>query len=101
MRLKGIGGRFSMPINCWEFKGCGRESGGARASESGICPTTTELTLNGAHGGINAGRACWVVAGTFCDSLVQGTFAREINTCEQCDFYRLVKKEDPYILQIA
>ncbi len=90
-----------MAINCWEFKGCGREPGGVRASELGICPTTIELTLDGAHGGRNAGRACWVVAGTFCDSLLQGTFARKIDSCEQCDFFILVKSEDKNLLQIA
>jgi len=25
-------------LNCWEFKKCGREPGGEKASELGICP---------------------------------------------------------------
>ena len=90
-----------MPTNCWEFMDCGREPGGARASERGICPSTIDLTLNGAHGGRNAGRACWVVAGTFCDSLLQGTYARKISSCEQCDFYQLVRSEDQNLTQFA
>lgn len=90
-----------MNINCWEFKGCGREPRGARASELGICPTTIDLTLNGAHGGKNAGRACWVVVGTFCDSLLQGTYARKISSCELCDFYQLVKSEDQNLPQFT
>lgn len=49
-------------INCWEFKKCGRESGGAHAYDFGVCPAATEKRLNGTHGGKNAGRACWVVA---------------------------------------
>ena len=90
-----------MNINCWEFMGCGRESGGARAGELGICPTTIDLTLNGAHGGKNAGRVCWVVAGTYCDSLVQGTYARKIPSCEQCNFYNLVKSEGQNLVQFT
>ena len=90
-----------MAINCWEYFDCGREPGGARVSELGVCPATIALTLDGTHGGKNAGRACWVVAGTFCDSLLQGTFARKIDSCEQCDFYILVKSEGQNLLQIA
>ncbi len=25
-------------MNCWEFRKCGREEGGAKASELGVCP---------------------------------------------------------------
>ncbi|MBU0730747.1 MAG: hypothetical protein KKE17_06240 [Proteobacteria bacterium] len=80
--------------NCWEFKKCGRESGGAKASELGVCAAATEKRLDGVHGGINAGRACWVVAGTFCGGKVQGLFARKYDTCKECDFYKLVIKEN-------
>jgi hypothetical protein len=90
-----------MNINCWEYFGCGREPGGARASELDVCPATIALTLDGAHGGKNGGRACWVVAGTFCDSLLQGTYARKIDSCKECDFYNLVKSEDQNLLQFA
>ena len=90
-----------MPINCWEFMDCGREPRGARVDELGICPTTIDLTLNGAHGGKSAGRACWVVAGTYCDSLVQGTYARKISSCKLCDFYIHVKNEGQNLPQFA
>jgi hypothetical protein len=82
-----------MNLNCWEYKRCGREPGGERVEELGICPTTVEWTMNGAHGGRNAGRVCWVVSGTFCDSLVVGTHAREINSCVHCDFFQKVQSE--------
>ncbi len=29
-------------LNCWEFKGCGREEGGRNAHERGICPAYTQ-----------------------------------------------------------
>lgn len=83
-----------MKKNCWEFKKCGRELGGAHVKELGICPATTEKRLDGIHDGKNAGRSCWVVAGTFCNGEVQGTFATKYKSCEMCDFYRLVREEE-------
>ncbi len=65
-------------LNCWEFKKCGREPGGTHANDLGVCPTTQEMRLDGVHGGINAGRSCWVVTGTLCRGEVQGTFAKKI-----------------------
>lgn len=81
-------------VNCWEFMGCGREFKGSHVNEMGICPVPLEKRLDGTNGGKNAGRACWVVAGTLCGGEVQGTYARKFNTCENCDFYRAVKKEE-------
>lgn len=81
-------------LNCWEFKNCGREPGGSRTSDLGICPATQEHRLEGAHHGRNAGRACWVIAGTLCQGEVQGTFAQKYKNCEICDFYKVVKKEE-------
>ncbi|MCK4911970.1 MAG: hypothetical protein KAR83_10020 [Thermodesulfovibrionales bacterium] len=74
-----------MKINCWDFKGCG-------ARED--CQVYSETRLNGEHGGVNAGRACWVVAGTFCNGSVKGLFAKGISSCRQCDFYEHVNKEE-------
>jgi hypothetical protein len=80
--------------NCWEFKNCGREPGGSHIKEFGVCPVATEAKLHGAHGGTNAGRACWVVAGTLCRGQVQGTFAKKFESCEKCDFYVAVREEE-------
>ena len=80
--------------NCWEFKKCGRQPGGARAEELGICPVTIHGDLNGAHGGSNAGRACWVVAGSLCGGTIQGTFAQKLLNCWSCDFMKTVKQEE-------
>jgi len=83
-----------MKKNCWEIKDCGRELGGRNEKEQGLCPTSADDRLNGVHGGINAGRACWVVAGTFCHGEVQGTFARKLQDCSQCNFYKLVRTDE-------
>jgi hypothetical protein len=80
--------------NCWEFKHCGRQPGGRLAGELGICPASTYKDLHAAHGGMNAGRACWVVAGTFCGGVVQGTAAQKQHNCWVCDFFQAVKREE-------
>lgn len=81
-------------LNCWEFKRCGRQAGGSSVKELGICPASTEIRLNAVHGGENAGRACWVVAGTFCGGQVQGSFAKKFQNCEQCKFYNSVRQTE-------
>ncbi|MFC1523228.1 two-CW domain-containing protein [Thermodesulfobacteriota bacterium] len=80
--------------NCWEIMKCGREPGGEKASELGVCPVTQEEILHAINDGINGGRACWAVAGTMCFGYVQGTFARKIGDCLHCEFFELVKQEE-------
>ncbi|UCG79458.1 MAG: hypothetical protein JSV21_03135 [Nitrospirota bacterium] len=81
-------------LNCWEFKKCGRQPQGEHVHDLGICPAAVEERLDGEHDGVNAGRACWVVAGTFCGGKKQGTFAEKYKSCEQCDFYGAVHDEE-------
>jgi hypothetical protein len=81
-------------VNCWEFKKCGRQPGGLHETDLGICPATVDRRLNGVHGGTNAGRACWVLAGTMCGGKIQGTFAQKYENCEACEFFKTVKKEE-------
>lgn len=80
--------------NCWEFKKCGREKGGVKTGELGICPASIEPRLNGLHGGRNGGRSCWVMGGTLCGGKVQGSFAAKLGNCLKCEFYQAVKKEE-------
>jgi len=42
-------------LNGWEFKKCGREVGGAKAKELGVCPAYP-----------NFGKSCVIIARTFC-----------------------------------
>lgn len=81
-------------MNCWEFKKCGREPGGAEERTLGPCPAARELRLDGAHGGRQGGRACWVVAGSMCGGEIQGTFAQKFASCSKCSFYQLVRREE-------
>jgi diguanylate cyclase (GGDEF)-like protein len=68
-----------MPLkNCWEIKKCGREQGGAKVDELGVCPAYP-----------NRGHSCWSVTGTLCGGEVQGTFAQKEMNCLQCETYKL------------
>lgn len=88
-------------LNCWEFKKCGRELGGENALTLEVCPAAINVLLDGVHGGTNAGRACWTVAGTMCNGKVQGTFAKKIINCGSCDFYLTVRTEEGENLEMT
>ncbi len=81
-------------MNCWEFKNCGRQPGGYKVEELGVCPVYTETSADGINKGTNAGRACWAVAGTLCGGKVQGEYAQKIKNCESCNFYQIVHLEE-------
>jgi hypothetical protein len=82
------------PLNCWEFKKCGRQPSGEKIAELGVCPATEEKSMDGIHRGDNGGRACWIIAGTFCGGKVQGTFANKLENCTNCEFFNLVMAEE-------
>lgn len=84
-------GELEMKKNCWEVKSCDRYS--KRLGES-TCPVCKEARLDGVHGGVNGGRACWTVAHTRCGGTEQGSFAKKFNNCKECDFYNMVKEEE-------
>jgi hypothetical protein len=71
-------------MNCWEFKKCGREAGGAKAKDLGVCPAWPK-----------DGNRCARVAGTLCGGKVQGTFAMKVVNCMACDFYQSGNHERP------
>ena len=80
--------------NCWEFMKCGRGIGQSVKLSNGLCPVAKETKLDGLHGGTNAGRACWVIAGTMCDNDTQGSFTQKLDHCLECDFYLMVMSEE-------
>ncbi|NQW17113.1 MAG: hypothetical protein HQ478_06460 [Chloroflexi bacterium] len=90
--------------NCWEFKNCGREPGGVKVAELGICPAASDTSVNGTNNGKNGGRVCWAVTGTFCGGVVQGSFAQKHLSCMTCEFFKLVKQAEPvgiYVMKLA
>ena len=74
----------SAKMNCWDHLGCQKEA----------CTAHHETRLHGVHGGRNGGRACWVVAGTRCNGVVQGAYAQKIGNCMKCEFYQSVAREE-------
>lgn len=80
-------------MNCWEFFSCGREHGGSKERELGVCPAATAGELNGLNDGISGGRCCWAIAGTFCGGKVQGTYAQKLGDCLKCDFHTFVRHQ--------
>ncbi len=80
--------------NCWVIKKCGREENGTHAADLGVCPAATETSCNGINAGINAGRICWAIAGTFCGGKVQGDFAQKSVSCMSCEVFKQVKTEE-------
>ena len=87
--------------NCWEYKNCGRELFGNNVQMLGVCPAATETKLHGVHDGVNAGRSCWVIAGTLCHGEKQGVFAQKYNSCMECDFYHIVRDENFQNFQVS
>ncbi len=68
----------SLKVKCWEYMKCGRDKDATIK-----CPAYP-----------NFGRVCWVVAGTFCEGKVQGTFAQKYEDCKRCEFYqKAINKE--------
>lgn len=81
-------------MNCWELKKCGREPGGAKAGDLGVCPAAEDTESNGINSGKNAGRICWAIAGTFCGGKVQGEFAQKQVSCMVCEVFKQIKREE-------
>ena len=73
---------------------CGREPGGMKAAELGICPSATDVSFDGINSGKCGGRFCWAVAGTFCHGKIQGTFAIDRDSCLSCSFFNRVQAEE-------
>jgi len=80
-------------LNCWEFKKCGRQPGGAKVAELGDCVAATEVRTDGVNDGKKGGRACWAIAETLCGGQVQGSFVVKLGNCLRCEFYQLVGEE--------
>ncbi len=70
------GGEKPGELKCWEYMKCGRDKDATTK-----CPAYPHF-----------GRVCWVVAGTFCEGKVQGTFAQKYEDCRKCDFYQMEEK---------
>ena len=85
--------------NCWEFNKCGREPGGARIKSLGVCATATNSTVNGLNGGINGGRLCWLISGTYGKSKAEYANCiamQNLTSCIECEFHNQVLREEGF-----
>ncbi len=73
---------------------CGREPGGNKTGDLGVCIAASDSSYDGINSGTCAGRICWAVAGTFCDGKIQGTFSEKRHSCLSCVFYKKVQDEE-------
>jgi len=83
-------------LNCWEFMGCGREPGGPKASESGVCPAALDERSDGINGGRNGGRICWSIVGSAVSKTDVADRGRGHRFCTSCRFFRLVRSQEPF-----
>ncbi len=80
--------------NCWEINACGRQPGGDKVDEMGICPASVDTSCDGINNGVNGGRFCWAVTGTLCGGKVHDMFALKIDKCLNCKVLQLVADEE-------
>ncbi len=77
---------------------CGREPGGVRVPELGVCRASTDTSADGLNGGKNGGRICWAVAGSYSNLDIPDSTecldAVEKFSCITCAFFGLVEKEE-------
>ena len=76
-----------MKQNCWEYRRCGREPGGSRASEQGVCPVFTKVSLTGVNDGLYGGRTCFLIEGTYCDGEHPCHLTDKMSVCSKCEFH--------------
>ena len=74
-------------MNCWEFMNCGREAGGTKIAEFGICPSYPDKGTTRAR-----------IKGTLCNGKVQGTFATKLGSRKDCAFYNSTHYDRDYIM---
>ena len=74
--------------------GCGKESGGNKKDDQGVCPAAKPNSYNGANNGKYAGRFCWAVMSTQCNGKIQGAYAKKFLDCVNCDFFKKVQDEE-------
>ncbi len=86
-------------LNCWEYIKCGREPGGANVDKLGVCKAPLTTRLHKVNGGINGGRICWIIAGTYGaykSKFVDCTEAHKISSCLECEFHQKVLEEEGF-----
>jgi len=77
-------------LNCWEYFQCGREPGGLKEKEFGVCPVVTNRDSDGINKGHAAGRVCWTIEGSLC----KVTHGHKFKKCLHCAFFQEVERQE-------
>ena len=77
---------MSKEINCWEYQKCSK-------ANMAKCPVPEFKISDGFCGGINGGRACTYITGTFCLAVVPGAVKMQNKDCANCLFYKMLARE--------
>ncbi|HEX8949509.1 MAG TPA: hypothetical protein VF790_11135 [Dissulfurispiraceae bacterium] len=84
-------------MNCWEFMKCGREIGGARAEDLGVCAAAVCPHADGINRGVNGGRICWAIVGTYSCYVGKSSLTGKKVLCYDCEFHKKVLAEEGLI----
>ena len=80
--------------NCWEIKKCNFGSQKSKTNTATACLVKSSAEFNNTNGGVNGGRICWAVAGTFSSRPPCGEFVHEQVTCMECEVFKQIEKEE-------
>ncbi|MBF0146036.1 MAG: hypothetical protein HQL84_01565 [Magnetococcales bacterium] len=87
-------------MNCWDHFSCPR-SRFSQKPDGSHCPVSLIGVYHGVNGGVNAGRACWNIEGTFCSISAcgnppdqRGIIGFKENHCDRCEFKARVRAEE-------
>jgi hypothetical protein len=64
---------------------CGREAGGRKAGELGICPVSLRSQPEGVSRAAGRGQPCWAFPGNACDHRSDGQPGQDSLACRQCE----------------
>lgn len=82
-------------MNCWEYFKCGKDVQSKQEDETKkVCNVSITQNINHVNSGRNAGRICWDITGSLCDTFEKGDMIYKEKKCETCEFKALVEKEE-------
>ncbi len=87
---------LSRKLNCWEYMKCGREPKGEKVEELGVCPVAIHPYADGINEGINGGRICWAIVGSYSVYHREGKgpcWQKPPHYCFECEFHKSVLKD--------
>lgn len=86
-------GSNSRKINCWEFVGCGSESGGDSLPAQGGCQASIDMA-DRTNWVIKGGSICRFISGTFNEDKKEGQYAKKLLSCRSCILFHKVREEE-------